>query len=268
MSIEAINWALKHARIPVDRRDSSSLAVVLIGLANHADPDSRNAFPSLTTLAGYTRLSERSVRYALRGLEKLGLIVPADPRIVAAHVQRADRQPNGYDLRMTTPERIDSPDRAAGDEYQASSQGQALPPAEQRGRQNGTERAANNGPARGKPCRQTIHEPSINHPVPREAIRIPPPCGQCDARPGDPIATRSTTDHNGDVRRCPNCHPAEILRTTSETYSNGEPVALPSRHLLRPRSRPSSRADVNAVDHVACPSPASSAPTGGPDGQP
>ncbi|MGW4395144.1 helix-turn-helix domain-containing protein [Amycolatopsis nivea] len=133
MSIEAINWALKHARIPVDRRDSSSLAVVLIGLANHADPDGRNAFPSLTTLAGYTRLSERSVRYALRGLEKLGLIVPADPRIVAAHVQRADRRPNGYDLRMTTPERIDSSDRAAGDEHPASSQGQALPPAEQHG---------------------------------------------------------------------------------------------------------------------------------------
>jgi hypothetical protein len=37
MSIEAIDWALNHAPIPIDRKDSSSLAVVLIGLANHAD---------------------------------------------------------------------------------------------------------------------------------------------------------------------------------------------------------------------------------------
>lgn len=73
MSIEAIHWALNAAPIPRDRRDASSLAMVLVGLANHADPDGCNAFPSLARLAGYTRLSERSVRYALRALEELGL---------------------------------------------------------------------------------------------------------------------------------------------------------------------------------------------------
>ncbi|MCE7008553.1 helix-turn-helix domain-containing protein [Kibdelosporangium philippinense] len=84
MSIEAIHWALNAAPIPRDRRDSSSLAIVLVGLANHADPDGRNAFPSLARLARYTRLSERSVRYALRTLEELDLIHPSDPEIVAA----------------------------------------------------------------------------------------------------------------------------------------------------------------------------------------
>jgi hypothetical protein len=47
MSIEAITWALNHAPIPTGRRDASSLAMVLVGLANHADPDGRNAFPPM-----------------------------------------------------------------------------------------------------------------------------------------------------------------------------------------------------------------------------
>jgi len=32
-------------------------------------------------------------------------------------------------------------------------------------------------------------------------------CGQCDARPGDPIAMRQTTDTTGRAVKCPNCHP-------------------------------------------------------------
>jgi hypothetical protein len=39
VSIEAIHWALNAAPIPHDRRDASSLAMVLVGLANHVDPD-------------------------------------------------------------------------------------------------------------------------------------------------------------------------------------------------------------------------------------
>lgn len=39
MSVEAIHWALNAAPIPRDRRDASSLAIVLVGLANHADSD-------------------------------------------------------------------------------------------------------------------------------------------------------------------------------------------------------------------------------------
>ncbi|WP_203612712.1 hypothetical protein [Amycolatopsis sp. SID8362] len=62
MSIEAISWALNAAEIPRKRRDASSLAIVLAGLANHAGPDGCNAFPSIGTLTRYTRLSERSVR--------------------------------------------------------------------------------------------------------------------------------------------------------------------------------------------------------------
>ena len=88
--------------IPPDRRDASSLAIVLVGLANHAGPDGRNAFPSITTLTRYTRLARRSVQHALQTLEELNLIRLSDPEIVAAYVKRADRRPNGWDLLIHT----------------------------------------------------------------------------------------------------------------------------------------------------------------------
>jgi hypothetical protein len=102
MSIEAINWALNHAPIPTDKKNSSSLAIVLVGLANHADSEGRNAFPAVKTLARYTRLKERAVQYALRDLENLDLIRPSDPDIIAAYVRRSDRRPNGWDLAIHT----------------------------------------------------------------------------------------------------------------------------------------------------------------------
>ncbi|WP_258948183.1 helix-turn-helix domain-containing protein [Lentzea californiensis] len=100
MSIEAIAWALNTAPIPTNRKTSSSLAVVLIGLANHADPFGRNSFPSVATLTRYTRLSERTVRTTLDRLHALRLIKPSDPDILAAHIKRADRRPQGWDLAM------------------------------------------------------------------------------------------------------------------------------------------------------------------------
>jgi hypothetical protein len=102
MSIEAIHWALNTAPIPPDRRDASSLAMVLVGLANHAGPDGGNAFPSITTLTRYSRLARRSVQHALQTLKELNLIRPSDPEIVAAYVKRADRRPNGWDLLIHT----------------------------------------------------------------------------------------------------------------------------------------------------------------------
>ncbi|WP_329070369.1 helix-turn-helix domain-containing protein [Amycolatopsis sp. NBC_01480] len=232
MSIEAIHWVLNTAPIPADRRDASSLTVVLVGLANHADPDGRNAFPALSTLARYTRLSERSVRYALRGLEELGLIRASDPGIVAAYVRRADRRPNGYDLAMPTlPFAVDnsasSGDNSSGNDPSAR---QSLPLAEQDGGQPTGPRGAGNDPAGGRACPRTILEPSKNRPPrTRTAARAhatpttlsappPPPCGQCDARPGDRgISTRLVAiPGTGQVRRCPRCHPTEIAANTPQ----------------------------------------------------
>lgn len=100
-----MTWALNLAPVPMDspRRGtkptpSSACAFVLVGLANHAEPDGSNAFPGVATLARYTRLSERHVRRALDRLEEAGVIRPGDPAVVAARIKRGDRRPKGYDL--------------------------------------------------------------------------------------------------------------------------------------------------------------------------
>ena len=48
MSVEAISWALNLAPVPRDRggKPNPACKAVLIGLANHAGPDGKEAFPS------------------------------------------------------------------------------------------------------------------------------------------------------------------------------------------------------------------------------
>jgi hypothetical protein len=102
MSVEAVSWALNLAPVPLDRngKPNTACAFVLVGLANHADPDGTASFPSVPTLARYTRLSERHVRTALDRLEAEGIIRPCDPAIVAARIRRADKRPQGFDLNV------------------------------------------------------------------------------------------------------------------------------------------------------------------------
>jgi hypothetical protein len=212
MSIEAISWALNTAPIPRERRDASSLAVVLVGLANHADPDGRNAFPSLATLARYTRLSERSVRYALRTLQELDLIRSSDPEIVAAYVKRADRRPNGYDLAVH--HRETAVDNAGLVVDKSPVERQSLPRVDQHGGQTRPVRGADSDAAGGSACPRTV----LNRPGKRPAhgrthdVRSPLslPCGQCDARPNDPVSARVVwldTDRTSSAP-CPRCHPS------------------------------------------------------------
>ncbi|MEV7042753.1 helix-turn-helix domain-containing protein [Amycolatopsis sp. NPDC051061] len=218
MSIEAISWALNDAPIPTDRRDASSLAMVLVGLANHADPDGRNAFPSNATLTRYTRLSERSVRNILRELTTLELIHPSDPHIVAAYISRADRRPNGYDLNLSLTSVDNSTQPVDNRGAVGSHEGQSPPPADQHGGHAALVRGADNASAGGRVCPRTVPEPSRNraararaHGGEAAAAPVPPPCGECEARPGDTIAARTIPVPGRDqVRRCPRCHPHEL----------------------------------------------------------
>ena len=102
MSVEAISWAFNLAPVPRDRNGKRNPAckAVLIGLANHAGPDGKDAFPSVRTLVRYTDLSERTVRTALDRLEAEGTIRPCDPAVVAAKIKRPDQRPQGWDLPM------------------------------------------------------------------------------------------------------------------------------------------------------------------------
>jgi Helix-turn-helix domain len=102
VSVEAISWAFNLAPVPRDHNGKWNPAckAVLIGLANHAGPDGKDAFPSVRTLVRYTDLSERTVRTALDRLEAEGTIQPCDPAVVAAKIKRADHRPQGWDLSM------------------------------------------------------------------------------------------------------------------------------------------------------------------------
>ncbi|AYN57519.1 helix-turn-helix DNA binding domain protein [Arthrobacter phage Coral] len=93
MSLEAMVWALKTAEVP----DPIS-HLVLIGLADHADTQGRNARPSVALLSEYARCSPRSVQRKLRTLEDCGLIWQGDQRGVE-HL-RSDRRPVVYDLNI------------------------------------------------------------------------------------------------------------------------------------------------------------------------
>lgn len=198
MSVEAISWALNHAPIPTDRKDASSLAVVLIGLANHADPYGRNAFPSVATLTRYTRLSERTVRTTLDRLEALGLIKRSDPAIVAAHIKRADRRPKGWDLAIHSGVQSSHPADLHG--VQSGSNGV----------QSTTERGANTAPETSFNHQGTkARRPARDRACAPEGPSLLPVCGQCDARESDPVSARVLwlDSERSRSRPCPRCNP-------------------------------------------------------------
>lgn len=69
---------------------------VLMMLAEKADPDGCNAFPSRSTVAARTTVDPKTVLRALQSVEGRGLIAEGDQR--AAEYIRADRRPVVYDL--------------------------------------------------------------------------------------------------------------------------------------------------------------------------
>ena len=88
-------WAIEQQEV----KDAIT-QLVLICLANYAAADGSSAYPSVMRLASDTRLSERTVQYQLRKLEKMALIRKDNPAIVAARIDRADKRPNCYELLM------------------------------------------------------------------------------------------------------------------------------------------------------------------------
>lgn len=68
MSIVALSWVLRNSEATLGNR------LTLIALAEFAHDDGSEARPSIQTLMERTRLSQRSVQYALRSLEKEGAI--------------------------------------------------------------------------------------------------------------------------------------------------------------------------------------------------
>ncbi len=84
--------------LSVQTLKDSSARHLLLCLANYAGSNGAGAFPSATTLAQDTGLSERTVRYKLDVLEESGLIKKGNQAIAAVHIDRHDRRPMVYDL--------------------------------------------------------------------------------------------------------------------------------------------------------------------------
>lgn len=99
-----MTWVLNEAAIPnptpAGTPSAPALTMVLLGLANHAGKTGQHAFPSVKTLAGYARISERQVQRCLAALVDFGLIEHGNQRIVAAEIEREDRRPVCYNLVM------------------------------------------------------------------------------------------------------------------------------------------------------------------------
>lgn len=137
-----MSWALS---LPTETLKDSSARHVLLCLANYAGSNGTGAFPSASTLAQDTGLSERTVRYKLDDLEQSGLIKKGNQAIAAVHIDRHDRRPVVYDLQILrganpAPRTKRGADDAAGCNSQ------------QNGVQPGTERGAAAAP-----------NPSLNH---------------------------------------------------------------------------------------------------------
>jgi hypothetical protein len=66
MSVQVLSWVLENSKARLGAR------LVLIAVANHASHEGDNAFPSVTTIAKESLLSERQARYCLRQLEASG----------------------------------------------------------------------------------------------------------------------------------------------------------------------------------------------------
>ncbi|RON39711.1 helix-turn-helix domain-containing protein [Pseudomonas brassicacearum] len=92
-----MSWALS---LPTQSLKDSSARHVLLCLANYAGSNGAGAFPSASTLAQDTGLSERTVRYKLDALESSGLIQKGNQAIAAVHIDRHDRRPVVYDLQL------------------------------------------------------------------------------------------------------------------------------------------------------------------------
>ncbi|WP_350649606.1 helix-turn-helix domain-containing protein [Pseudomonas sp. HY13-MNA-CIBAN-0226] len=148
-----MSWALS---LPTQALKDSSARHVLLCLANYAGANGAGAFPSASTLAQDTGLSERTVRYKLDDLEKSGLIQKGNQAIAAVHIDRHDRRPVVYDLQLS---------RGADDATGCNSQQNGVQPGTERGaddatgcnsQQNGVQPGTERGAA-------AAPNPSLNH---------------------------------------------------------------------------------------------------------
>lgn len=104
MSVRVMSWVWDHSEaVGTDR-------FVLLAIADSADDDGTDAWPSIETLARKTRLDERTVQRSIRRLADAGMLTVEEQAGGSARC-RADRRPNRYAVVMRPPE---TPDASRG----------------------------------------------------------------------------------------------------------------------------------------------------------
>lgn len=234
MSVQAISWAFDLAPVPVDPsgKPSSTCGYVLAGLANHANPDGSNAFPSVRTLMRYTRLSERTVRTCLDRLEAAGIISPCDPAIIAANIRDPRYRPQGWNLNVTlirgdlTDDDLTAMERSYPGiraRFEAT-HGVQLPHPEQ-------SRGATAAPL-DNPGSQPASRGATVAPLDAPGVQLTHPRGATDASRGATVAPEPSFE--------PSVEPSFKRSSRSEPASQSQNGGLEGKSPSRPRERASS----------------------------
>lgn len=185
MSIEAMTWALS-----ADVGDPTG-KLVLLGEANHAHKDGRNAWVGKEQLGEYAGCEARTVQRHFKKLRAAGWIRYGDQSQVA-HI-RADRRPTVYDLAMSEAVRLEwkaayEAEQGRGDILSPrpdSTGSQIVSPSDDHGETHGETPEASRGDKAVSP------EPSLTQelpPIPRRA--------------GEPSCSRHTTEPGACCRAC------------------------------------------------------------------
>jgi hypothetical protein len=163
MSVQALAWVFDHFTGWCEARGmdpSAGQRLVLLSIANHADKEGRNAWPSTATICGEAAVSKRTAETAIRWLEDGGVILREVNRGGLPETP-SDRRPNRYSILAMTPP-----------------SGSAIPsdPAEGAGRQSVQERVGNScadgsatiadqtvlEPSKGTTTRRTAHADDVD----------------------------------------------------------------------------------------------------------
>lgn len=115
-----MTWVLEAAPIPDHKEPGTptrtALTMVLLGMANHADREGRNAFCGIDTLAAYGRMSRSTVKRCITVLLDSGLITRGDQAIPRAHLGMPN-PPKNYNLSLwmvPAAEPVDNPEIQQG----------------------------------------------------------------------------------------------------------------------------------------------------------
>lgn len=94
MSWEVLAWAMKKGR---DYQLAPTTRHVMLSLANYADPEGHDIYPSLSRLELDTGLSERTIRRQIQHLMSCRLLDYGDQRVVERDPRiRPDQRPKVY----------------------------------------------------------------------------------------------------------------------------------------------------------------------------